>query len=191
MRSILGKKDNSRQNQLILGLGLIILMLFSTLGYALGGRSNEDSNKKISYNGIEFIQDSSGYWEFEQQGYEFLTKYNPEEIENIEFNGNLVLSNLFEKPLYFVGDSQEPIVEIARNLERFVLRIQNACINEEDCEGDLPIKNCSEDNIVVIKESENSETENIYQQENCIYISASYANQTKYADRFLFSILMI
>ena len=191
MRKILGKKDNSKQNQLILGIGLILLMLFSVLGYALGGRSNNEDSQKIKYKGIEFIQDNSGYWKFDVQGNEFITKYNPEEVQDINFNGNSVLTDFQDKPLYFVGNSQESIIEIARNLERFVLRIQNACIDEEGCEGDLPIKNCFEDNIIIIKESEEDKDENIYQQGNCIYINTNYTNQTRYADKFIYNLLGI
>jgi hypothetical protein len=191
MRKILGKKDNSKQNQLILGVGLIILMLFSVLGYALGGKSNNTSGRNIEYNGIKFTQDNSGYWNFELNGNEFLTKYHPGEIQDIEFKGKMVLIDFNGDPVYFVGDSQEPIAELARNLEKFVLRIQNACINEEDCEGDLPIKNCFENNIIIIKEPGLDEFESISQQGNCIYITASYINQTRYADQFIYSILEI
>jgi hypothetical protein len=191
MRKILGKKDNSKQNQLILGIGLIILMLFSVLGYALGGKSNNASGRNIEYNDIIFTQDNSGYWNFELNGNEFLTKYHPGEIQDIEFKGNMVLADFQEKPIYFIGDSQEPIIELARNLEKFVLRIQNACIDKESCKGDLPIKNCFEDNIIIIKEPELEEFESISQQGNCIYITASYINQTRYADEFIHSILEI
>jgi len=191
MRKILNKKDNSKRNQLILGIGLIIIMIFSTLGYALSGRGNEDKGEKIEYKGIEFIQDNSEYWKFKAQGYEFLTKYNPEEVQNIEFNGNLFLSNYQDKPLYFVGVFNEPNAEIARNLERFVLRMQEACVNEEDCTGDYPIKDCFKDNIIIITESENNESEVIYQQNGCVYISASLINQTRYADKFIYTLLGI
>ena len=166
-------------------------MLFSTLGYALGGQNNNDSDEKIRYNGIEFIQDSSGYWKFILNNYEFFVKHSPEEVKDINFKGNLDLSDLQDNPLYFVGGSQEPTIEIARNLERFVLRIQNACIDGEDCEGDLPIKNCFEDNIIIIKELESGEAGEIYQEGNCVYIGASYADQTKYADKFLYDLLGI
>ena len=180
MRKILGKKDNSKQNQLILGIGLIILMLFSVLGYALGGGGNNNSGKTIEYKGVEFVQDNSVYWKFQLNGNEFLTKHHPKELQDIKFNSNMVLTDLKENPLYFVGNSQESLVEIARNLEPFVLRIQNACINGEICEGDLPIKNCFEDNIIIVKESEIGGSEIISQTGNCVYITASYANQTKF-----------
>jgi len=191
MRNILGKKDNSKQNQLILGIGLIIIMIFSTLGYALTGRTNDDEIEEINYNGIKFAQDGSGYWRFNVGGSDFLTKYNPEEVQDIEFNGNLDLSNLQNEPLYFDSEFNEPNFEIARNLERFVLRIQNACVDEENCIGDLPIKNCFEDNVIIIQEIEEGIDEEIFQQGNCVFINADSTNQTRYADKFLFDLLGI
>ena len=190
MRSLVHKKDNTKRNQILLGGFLILVMLFSTLGYALSGRGEGDKNKKIEYNGIEFIQDTSGYWYSQIQGYEFITKYNPEELEDISFLNTLSINDYSNKPLYFVGGAGEPVSEIDRNLrERFVLRTREACLNEEDCEGDLPIKNCSVDNMITINEALGNQTETIYQEEKCIFIIASYANQTRYADKFLFDIL--
>lgn len=191
MRKILGRKDNSKRNQLILGIGLVLLMLVSTAGYAINGRDNKNTIEKIEYNNVEFVRDSSEYWKFNVQGNNFVTLFNPEELQDIDFNGNLVLSDLQNKPLYFVGGSNEPIAEIARNMERFVLRIQNACINKEDCEGDLPLKNCSEDNVVVISEKLEQGEEKIYSQGNCIFIEANFANQTKYADKLIYDLLNI
>ena len=53
------KKD--KRNQLVLGVLLIGLMLFSVLGYALSGRNPEEDFEKIDYDGIEFIKDNLGY----------------------------------------------------------------------------------------------------------------------------------
>ena len=61
MRSLINRKDDSKRNQIILGGFLIIVMVFSTLGYALSGRDEGETDNKIEYNGIEFISDNSGY----------------------------------------------------------------------------------------------------------------------------------
>ena len=200
MRRIITKTQQNKKtkrNQLIIGLLLIGLMLFSVIGYALSGRGTEEDLEKIEYKGIEFVQDNSGYWSFKIDGIDFLTKYNPEETEKISFSSDLNIADYSNKPLYFVGIFQEPNFEINRNLNSLVLRVQEACLSKNDCENDLPIKNCSVDNIIVIKEleidleDESEEKENIYQQENCVFITASLGNQTKYADKFLFNILGI
>ena len=190
MRSLINKKDNTKRNQIILGVFLIVILGFSTIGYALSGRSNEDDNKKIEYNGIEFVLDNSGYWYSIIQENEFITKYNPEETKDIVFFSSLNINNYVNKPLYFAGEIGEPTSEIGRNMNPFVLRIHEACL-DENCEGDIPTKNCSIDNIIVINEVSEGGLETIYQEENCVFIVASFANQERYADKFLFEILGI
>jgi len=188
MKSILNRKKPNRGMQLILGLGLIFVMLFSTLGYAFRDKGGEEPNK-VEYGGVEFIKDASGYWNFNIQGLSFLTKYNPQETENLSFFSSLNINEYVNRPLYFVGGFNEPILEINRNLGQVVRRVNEACLSE-DCERDLPIKNCSVDNIVVIREP-NEERGRIYQEENCVFIIANLGNQTLYADKFLFKILGI
>ncbi len=193
MRKILSRDEKDkkvRRNQLVIGMILIGVMIFGTLGYAFSGRENENS-EKIEYKGIEFIK-TNDYWNFNLQGYDFITKYNPQETENISFLSYSSMNNYANKPLYLVSEFNEPNYEISRNLNPFVLRIQNACISEDDCIGNLPIKNCSADNIIIIKEINNeSPKEEIYQQDSCIFIIASLENQTRYVDSFLFKILGI
>lgn len=200
MRKIISKQEKDkkiRRNQLIIGGALILILIFSTIGYALSGRDDEKTNTKIKYNGIDFIKDNSGYWNFVVQGKQFIILNNPENISEINFFSTLNINSYSNKPLYFVGDIWEGSSEIARNLgDRFVLRIQQACLNEEDCEGNFPIKNCSVENIIVFKEISNNETgnnekERMYQEENCIFIYSQYENQAKYADKFLLSLLGI
>lgn len=194
MKKIVTKEQRARQvkrNQLIIGGALILLMVFSTLGYALSGRTRGDQDKKIEYKGIEFVQDS-GYWFFQYNGNQFITVYNPEEVKDFPFFSYLSIESYRNQALYFAGEYGEPVLEISRNLKDFVSRMQNACIPDVNCTSeDLPVKNCSAENIIVIREPKENEKESIYQEENCVFIISSYQNQTKYADSFLFSILRI
>ena len=192
MRKILTQEQKDKRikrNQLIIGSILIGVMIFGTLGYAFSGRENENS-EKIDYNGITFVKNDY-YWMFNLQGYEFITMYNPIEVENITFLSYSSINNYAGKPLYMVSDFNEPNYEISRNLNPFVSRINGACLSE-DCDNDFSIKNCSIDNIIIIQEPEKEGTkESIYQQENCIFITSSIENQTRYVDAFLFKVLGI
>lgn len=194
MKRILTKKERDkkiRKNQLIIGSILILLMVFSTLGYALSGKEDEQISK-IEYNEINFIKDKSGYWNFEINNQKFSTKYNPGEINErgISFFSYLNINSYKNKPLYFEGIG-EPVYEIGKNLRSFVSRVQGACLSEENCEENLPIKNCSANNIIIIQEPDKNEREKIYTEDNCVFITASLSNQTMYADAFLFEILGI
>jgi len=183
------KKKQDRRNQLIIGIILIGLMLFSTVGFALNGSDDESSENVVEYNGIEFRVAESGYWNFVIQGFEFNVLHNPLEVEDINFLNLKSLPDYQDKPLYFVGESQEGISELARNLNYFVSRINSACLDEDNCEGDYPIKNCSVDNVIVIEEIEEGEREQIIQEENCIFVSSSLRNETRYADALLFDLI--
>ncbi|MDD5191550.1 MAG: hypothetical protein PHX96_00265 [Candidatus Nanoarchaeia archaeon] len=193
MKGILSREEKGkkvRRSQLIIGLILILVMVFGTVGYAFSDKSDENP-EKIEYNSVKFIK-ANEYWNFNLNGNSFITKYNPKEVENITLVSYLSINSYTNKPLYIVSDSNEPNYEISRNLNPFVLRIQNSCISEEDCIGNLPVKNCSEDNVIIIKEPKTEGiTESIFQQDNCIFITSSIENQTRYADVFLFKILGI
>ncbi|MEK6935715.1 MAG: hypothetical protein AABW67_02925 [Nanoarchaeota archaeon] len=192
MRKIINQEQKDKKthrNQLIIGLILIGLMLFSSVGYAFSERGDKTNTEdKLDYNGISFVK-TNGYWNFNLNGKAFITQYNPNEVKDINFLSYSSISDYIDKPLYFSSVFNEPIYEINRNINSFVLRVNNACM-ENNCSGNFPIKNCSLDNVIVIKAlEENNSLEKIYQEKNCIFINAGIENQTRYADAFLFKIL--
>ena len=194
MQRIITREEQAKKtkrNQLIIGIILILLMAMSTVGYALSSRETKSDNNKIKYNGIEFIKNSD-YWQFTTQGYNFITKYNPKETENVSVGFVYTkLKDYADEPLYFAGNFQEPIFELKRNIYPFALRIQDACMQGVNCSLEsLPKKNCSSDNVIVLQESYDKK-ESIHQEDKCIFISANIENQTIYADAFLFKILGI
>ena len=190
MQKILTRKEQekrNRRNQLIIGIVLVGVMILSTAGYAI--TSNEGGNsaeKKLNYNGVSFVY-NSGYWYFSKGGNDFITRFNPKEIEGKSVLDVLKLNDYKDKALYIAGNKSESVFEIARNFNsNMVLRIQNACISEKDCDENLPIKDCSKDNVIVIKEPEQDEVESVYRVNNCVFIVANSSNQLEYTDAFLF-----
>jgi len=194
MKKILTREEREKKvkrNQLVIGILLIAIMVCGTLGYALTWGSDSEESQKIEHKGVEFIK-SNEYWYFNIQGYDFMTKYNPQDIGDIYFLNYKTLQDYVQNPLYFVGNYPEPFYELGRNLEQFALRINDACLNEDDCSGDFPVKNCSEDNVIVIQEIDSAvEKESLSQDENCVFIKASLGNQTRYVDAYLFDLLGI
>ncbi len=187
MRKIISKQEREskgRRNQFIIGGILILVMVMSTIGYAFN--REEDSSIKIMYNGFEFTKDSSGFWGASIGEFQFLFKYNPKETgeNNYELNR---MNSYYNKPLYIYSNSNEAEIEIYRNLfyqNQIVQRMQYACSEGDACEGDYPVKNCT-DNFIIIKESNNS---GIRQQENCVFIQGKNEDLAKLADSFLFKI---
>lgn len=190
MKKILTKEARGRKetrNKIIIGLLLVALMLLSTIGYAFFYGS-EEKKRKLDYNGIEFVLENN-FWRFKVQNFEFLTYFNPKETENISVPIFITVNNYVGKPLFFVGEGTAK-QEIGRNLQNFVLRVNNGCLEdyEDICEENTRMKNCSEDNMIILEEEGHIE---IRQEENCIFISSPYEEQTRTADAFLFKILGI
>ncbi len=190
MRSIESKKDIERRrkrNQIIVGLIMIFIMLGSTFAIIIDSLSNEGSkgNNKIEYNGYEFIE-NNGFWITKIGNYNFAFSYNPEQTSEIggEFQ---TLDKYYGVPLYFSTESESAMNEIYRNLNGIVERTQAACIEEKECPEDWPIKDCS-NNFIIIKESNESK---IIQQDKCVFIYGESENLTQITDGFLFKIMGI
>ncbi len=160
---------------MIVGGVLIVLLVVSIAGY---GFLNQGNNKleKAMYNGVEFVKQSDR-WYAKIGGVDFLFQYLPGEVENISVYGNLNLQNYVNKPLYFSGDGDRN--EIIYNLGRYVERYQDACLDE--CE-DLPVKNCSVDNVIIF-----SEDDSIRSVQNCVFIGGG----VKGSDAFLYRLFGI
>jgi len=179
------------KNKLVIGIVLVIIMVLSTLGYAILSSEKEISREKLEYNGIKFTQTEGGYWQFQAQGISFLTQYAPKDTENISSAIFIGPGNYAGKTLYFIGEEAPSKSEIILNFNgRLVSRVQpgSVCLkaNEDKCNNDTPVKDCSTDNIIIIEES--NETK-ITQDENCVTIAAPYQEQARAADAFIFKIL--
>lgn len=187
MRKITSKRSQRKKDkikQFVVGGILIFVMLFSVLGYAFLGRENEDV-EKIDYNGFEFVN-QNGFWFLDLGDLNFAFKHNPNEVEKIYSSLNYA-NNYQRKPLYISSESDEAQLEISRNLNQIVQRIQPACLNKYKCEGNWPVKNCT-DNFIIIKKDDISK---ITQEDNCVFINGPQENLTALADEFLFKILGI
>ncbi|MBU0894371.1 MAG: hypothetical protein KKF48_04795 [Nanoarchaeota archaeon] len=182
------KEKDKRTKQFLVGAILIAIMFFSVLGYSFSGKDQKNTNKVV-YNGFEFTKQDP-YWISEKESLKFVFTYNPEETSRID-SYLKDLNNYYGKPLYIYSDADESELEIYRNLDPrnnpIVQRIQPACLEEQKCEGDLPIKTC-EDNFIIIKE-DNMTT--IVQDNNCVFIQASKEDLTKITDEFLFKLFKI
>lgn len=197
MKKILTKTEQEKRknrNQLIIGIILVGLMVLSTAGYALTSRSEQNSggnSQSINYNGIQFIQESSDYWQFTLNGVTYQTTYNPDETKDINISTRVSLASLKDNTLYFVGDNRDSAIsEIGSNLNSQVLRIQKACLTQSDCPGDYPIKDCSND-LIIFENSSVIEPNGISQRNNCIFVLSNDTEQVRYSDALLFKILNI
>ena len=197
MRSIISNVDKekvARRNKLIFGLFLILIMLFSTIGFAFNFRLTGNVVEDLEYNGIEFLRDqSTGYWTFNLNGNDYFSVYSPEEVADISFLNFRSVNDYANKPVYFVGEAGDGFAEIYRVLTNYVSRVGGACLDEE-CEEDYPLKDCSVDNVIIIEEvlsTEEGAVEGITSEGNCVYIRAKPENLVRYADVYMYDLLGI
>lgn len=188
MRKIQTKENlqkKQKKNQLIMGIVLISFLALSTAGYAFFSGTEEKTNNQIEYNGLKFEQQGN-YWIVTINNIPHVFFKLPNEIFNTKINITSNMNSFTNKPLYINTQSPETYL-LSTNMNPYVLRIQQACLNEENCTDNLPIKNCSTDNIIIFTDLQNSESQ-ITQKENCIYLKGDY---TKTTDAFLYKILNI
>ena len=192
MRKIISKEKaekKRRRNQLLVGTILILVMVFSLLGYSLNS-NGQSGTVTVDYNGFRFTQDSStNLWDMNKGNLNFSFEYNPYEIYKTNSTLNSI-DSYSGKPLYISSDSSDAETEIYRNLfylNPIAERVQDACVAGEPCSGNFPVKTCS-DNFIIIRE--NSST-GITQQNNCVFINGPAENLSRMSDSFLLKIIGI
>ena len=182
------KQKRKRLNQIFIGGVMILLLVLSTAGFALLNKDDDSTNQQINQkevNGFNFIkQDNMWITEINEKTHVFF--FLPEELNEIEINITKTVLDYINRPLYVMHNANQ-IQQIQYNLyPEYLLRINSACIENEECEEEnIPVKNCSSDNIIIFKSEENNITK-VYQKENCIYIEGDL---TKGTDKFLYKIL--
>jgi hypothetical protein len=183
MKNIESKKDiekRQRKNQWIIGGILVVIMLGSTFGYAFYQLGNKTDVNKVVYNGYTFL-DESGLWTTTVGSSQFTFQYNPTQVQRIQTKVNY-LNSYTGVPLYISSEDYASEAEIYSGLGKIVQRFQGACLNETNCQQDWPIKDCS-NNFIIIKITNESK---IYQDQNCVFIEGSQENITRTTDEFLF-----
>jgi len=173
-----------RQKQLIVGVVLIGLMVVSTAGYSLtrssGGRTR--NNSKVVENGRAFYR-QNGIWTTSIGDKAFGFHYLPSEVSNISVKDFHSLGDYADQKMYYT-DASSGVIEILNNLGNYALRYQEACLNESDCDGDFPVKDCSSNIFVSLQ---GNETE-VYSDGDCVYL---VGDSLRAADAFLYKVLKI
>ena len=175
------EKKEKKKQQILSGI-LIFVLVFSIAGYATFSGTSKEKDNQRTYNGLSFNLEN-GFWKTTINEKELVFFNLPYDLENISIKMDKIFSDYNEKPLYFVGNYPSTI---PYNLDGIPIRMQNACVDNHSClDNSLPIKNCSEDNILIFIESNESK---IYQEENCIYLEGDLM---EVSDKFIYNLLGI
>jgi len=158
-------EKKARKNQIIIGVVMIVLLTASTLGFALMRQGDQTTTSKKEYLGQTFVQ-YNGLWNIEKTN--LLFQFMPSETFDVLINGTYNINDYSGKTLYFVNYVPEAEL-IINNLQGQILRYQEACL--ENCEGDFPVKDCLEDNVIIFVESDDNR---VWKEGTCVYISGDY-----------------
>tara|TARA_Y100000034_G_C6799331_1_gene358531 strand:+ start:392 stop:961 length:570 start_codon:yes stop_codon:yes gene_type:complete len=189
MRSLVHKKKDNKHWLAISGIVLVMLMLFSVIGYSfLGNPSNDEGDGGIEYNGTDFyIEDN--LLKADVGGLTFIFYQNPNNLRrlNVSLDG---AEKYASAPLYFFYkeiDENPASALIYTNMQQIVSKINGGCLEEKDCPEEWPIKTC-QDNFILLREKEEI---SIRQEQNCVFIEGPRAKLPELADDFLLNILGI
>ena len=190
----LDAKDTKNKRLLAIIIGLV--MLFGTVASAFfmfdgNSGSNDDAVEKMNFAGIDFMKDTSGYWNFNVSTMGFQTRYNPQETANISLTLNTTLPDFYNKMLYFginTPDDIEPLgnSEIIKNIGNYATGNQFSCILA-NCTEDYPIKNCRENRVIIFEKAEFSSVS--FDENSCILLKYASDDEIRVADAFIYSTL--
>lgn len=184
MRKIKSKYEEEKKqkrNNYILGMILIIVMFGSIFGIIVSSFGKKNSNSSVEYNGVTFLNQNN-LWYASVANSNFVFHNNPFEINYTDIGKIKHLDNYRNKPLYVYSEDYDSRIEIYKNMENIVERMQPSCLDKNNCDGDYPVKTCA-DNVIIIQISNSS---NISQEENCVYIKGSENELINLTDEFLF-----
>ena len=180
MRRIDSKFDErkaGRRNAVIIGIVMIALLALSPIAFSLfsGDRNDASSNEK------EGFVYQNGLWKIVLSEQVFGFQNLPSEVANVSVEGDFDLNDYNGQVVYF-SEMNSGANEILQNVGRFVLRVQEACV-DEDCEGDFPVKDCS-NNFIIFEEGDE---DMVYKNDSCVFI---VGDAVRGADAFLYEVLM-
>lgn len=185
MKKIVSKYEGEkikRRNQFIIGGILILVMIFSVLGFAFQNNnatgSTNNSTQTINFNGITFTN-QNGYWVVGYNNSQLIFTYNPSELNPSDLtNLTMNISDFASKPVYIYSEDVNAQSEIEINLAKFV-----SIIN--------PIQNLSEQNCqyntIIIQNG----SLGVQQQQNCVIISGQGTSLISLVDNVLFKMFGI
>jgi hypothetical protein len=173
MRKIGTEKEIERKkkrNTIIISIFMLGVLIVGTVGYGLvynQGNSDNGQQNTVADNAVSIGNQL------------FYLSHSRTEVAEIPVTISKNIESYSNLPLYISSSNQGVIIELASTIGRYSWRVQEACFGS--CEQDLPEKTCT-DNLIIWEESEFN---NVYQEQNCIFIEGD----TRAVDAFIYNIL--
>ena len=168
---------------------VLLLFVFSTLGFVMQRSSNE-TRKSFEYNGLKLFQ-QDGKWVLVLDNRVYFFRYFPAELENMTGDFSLNLS----QKMYFVYNSSDDVdfsgemTRLGSLLAKKGVRLVKACVSEEYCPEDLPIRPCNNETVPRIFFKLGNTTQ-AYDDQNCKVLEAnSTFEMDKAIDRVYYQLI--
>jgi len=169
------------KKQLILAIFIIVLMVSSVIGFIYVNPTNDNSGS-FDYKGFKFRLDANGRYFTEVNGASFIFDYNPRDLNNIELPDFIIqnqkyyiLTNLTQ----LNANLDYSINKLRYNLNLLGILTIPACINEQECNPNLPIKDCNVDAFYFKKGNINK----VSIENKCIIIEGDDLGLSKLVDK--------
>lgn len=165
----------SKRRQIILGVVMIVILLGSTIGYALSLISSDSTGTDLT----EPYFDGNS-WIVPYAGYQFSLQTSPGEAAKVPIEGSFSLGDYQGQVVYIDSESESIKQTLGGVLSLNAQRVQEACYGA--CERpNVPERDCSSP-LIVWKGSENRR---IYTNASCVFIEGDYVS----SDAFLYRLL--
>ena len=173
----------NKKSKLLLVIFIIFIMITSVIGYFSFDNQNQANNINIiDYNGFKFQPTEEGRWTVNKNNINFIFDKLPNELEDINLPNFQITQDkvyLLYNASNFIPNNDYSVGKLYYTLQNLGIRPVFACINEEDCPAQLPIKNC-EDEAFYFKLDN---TTNIYKDNKCLVIQGNNIGMSTIVDK--------
>ena len=172
-----------KKSNLALVIFIVVIMMSSVIGFIYSPKDNAVLNSNsIDYKGFNFEQTADNRFTTTFNGNQVIFDYSPTSLESI----NLPIFQITQNKVYLIFNPGERDSSLDYSMSKLAYTLQVngiksvlACSKEENCPGELPIKDCNNEAFYFKK----SNLTNIYKDSKCVIIEGSNVNISKYVDK--------
>lgn len=181
------------RKKLLIGIFLSLILISSTLGFVLSYTNfkNDDQASKsgeININGIKIQESQTGVFYVDNNGVKVVFNYLPDDLKDI----NVSKPNFLTDKVYIIFDPEEKddnldylLGKISLGLNSANFKTVLACSKEENCNIDVPVKDCSSYAVYIKKDNESK----AYNMDKCLILQGDNTNLNMLVDKINYKLL--
>lgn len=168
---------------------IVSIMIFSVIGFVYTSPDNNNQNS-LDYKGFKFVLNQNNKYQIDINGNTFIFDYNPNDLSNIDVpEFNLEGDKYYLIVNYSDVDSnlEYSLGKLGYTLNLLGLRPVLACDNEQNCQENLPVKNCNSNSFYFKKSNLNK----VYIDDKCIVIEGDTIGMSKSVDKINLNLINV